>query len=656
MRYFTKIIICILLFGILETSCLSAQSIRPGSNFGNSPPGSHRGAINTILQDERGNILSAGSDGFLEIWDINNNTATSRFQLSAQAIQVMVLHPNKTEISIIERNDRSGAYRISSWDYVTRRQIFSLSFREAVSYINYSANGSFLIASRRAVPIMLIHTETGELLPAPNMSTAISFATTGRSERNMVTYTPSGALSYWDLESKSETSNFNVPAQLRSPLLFSINRFLAGIDSSGLVILNAVSGNILARYRQITNGILLSLSAETTEFMCIAFESYLNTVYIFNIGNTGRLEIRRQWQIPSNIRSITSAVAVGNAVALGTGDGNVWFCRDNGQAYTMNVRNKDLIKEAAVVASSLAILTQDNRLAFIPLDFNDLIDSENISFDEVPYTQITGSRNELILWQDIHTRSLPVIRNTTTGDNTPIERLSLRFPLRTVSVLGDNALFLDSFGNITVISLTNRNIIFSFSSIASLDAVFLNETNILIGSAAVSGNAPFLLVNVRTGETVQLPYPASAAMQVYRGTSGTPYGVTLEQQGGFQKTAIIKLNTTNPSRSERLFEWDGEETTFDMLETNGYLKATLGNQGVFFYDPDKESIQFLERSPGLPRRIIDGENYIITIDSDGNIVWYDIDTRNLLAIFYLYKDGWILEKEGRIVLEGSVSS
>jgi WD40 repeat protein len=88
---------------------------------------------------------SAGEDGFAEIW--NNQSALERYQLSPYGIKSMVLSPEKPQIAVIE-SDGFESCRVSAWDYKHKKNLFTLSFQDSVSYINYSAAGSFLIAVR----------------------------------------------------------------------------------------------------------------------------------------------------------------------------------------------------------------------------------------------------------------------------------------------------------------------------------------------------------------------------------------------------------------------------------------------------------------------------------------------------------------------------
>ncbi|MDR0567624.1 MAG: WD40 repeat domain-containing protein [Spirochaetaceae bacterium] len=639
-----------IVFGLLGGSCLSAQS-KPGFGYpGFVSPNGHQGTVTALVDDDRGHILSAGADGFLEIWDLRYDAAIRRFQVSVRPIQHIALRPGTSQISVME-NDEIGIYRISVWDYETEERRFSLTFRDTIAYVSYSAAGTYLIAVRsgRAAAVF-IHAETGEILRTLDIAGAASFAATGKSERSMITYLPAGILSYWDLETGQEMRHFAVPARMASPVLFGNNRFFAGLSPNGLVILDAVYGTVLVRDPLITRGILLPMRPESSEFMGLSLGAYSSVLYHFTVSNGGKLGLKTSWTIPSVIDSVTSAAVAADAVVLGTAEGAVWTGRRNGTAKRMLTMEKTQtpITGAAASGGELAFLTRNSGLGFIPLDYRTLKDAGVIRLEPVSHTQITAgpslsaAADQFILWQGEHTRSVPVLK-IPGYESIPIGNLALRFPLRSVALLDDKALFLDSLGNIKIISLRTRNVLFSFSLIAALDAVFLNKDNILIGRGAVSGNTPFLMVNITTGETVPLAYPAEVGARVYLGPAGTPYGVAVEQENGAVKTALLKLSVANPALTVKLFECEGEDTLFGLAESGGSAVSALGGAGAFFYR-DAAPPAPLDRSPGFPLQLINAGSYLIAVDSEGSLVWHDPETGALLAILRLYSDDtWLLQ-------------
>ncbi|MDR3248926.1 MAG: hypothetical protein LBT39_09095, partial [Treponema sp.] len=248
-------------------------------------PGGHRGRVN-IIQNDGERLLSAGEDGFLEIWDLTRRQAVLRFQLTGLPIISMVCRPGKKEIACIE-SDGLGQYRISVWDYGVQRNLFTLRFRDPVRSVSYSAGGNFLIITRSgSTGIVLTDPETGELLLdprniSPDFPSSVSFAVIGRTERTMLVYSPMGNLSYWELrregtlqllpsmDSSARPVNFNIPAELSSPVLFGNNRFFAGFAGRELVILRADTGEEIARDSFPSTGTLI---AGGEELYCLLAE------------------------------------------------------------------------------------------------------------------------------------------------------------------------------------------------------------------------------------------------------------------------------------------------------------------------------------------------------------------------------------------------
>ncbi|MDR2798850.1 MAG: WD40 repeat domain-containing protein [Treponema sp.] len=668
MGYNTGILICGLsLLSILPAvSCLSAQ-VPQADKALLIPRGGHQGAVHTLIYDEQGRLLSAGDDGFLGIWDIPGAVAEERFQVSPYAIPAMVLRPGKSQVSLLER-DGIDRYRIAAWDYEAKQKLFTIDSRYPISYITYSGGGNFLILVQQGNPeVQFIHAETGNILKAPDSTGTLSFAATGKSERTMIGYAPSGILSYWDLESGKEIRRFTVPDHIRMPFLFGNNRFIGGIDAGGLVILDAVSGTTIARERGISQGKVFALGGETPEFMCLATGPGASKLYHFAMSNTGRLEIKTQWPVPLQLPEVMSAVITADTLALGTMDGGVWIGKADGTVAMMEVRNQESIIDAAAVASSLAFLTEGQVLGFIPLDYTQLEDKTLIPLEPSIYTRLAsdpeageGGMDGLLLWQETPTGSLPIIRTLGTdavpvsqGKTLVLDQLSLRFPLRSAVLRGEQALFLDSVGNITVLSVSTGARLFSFSSVASLDATLLKDGNILIGQSVVSGSAPFLIVNSSTGETLPLPIPASVGARVYCGASGVPYGVTVDAQEGRLTTAITRLSLANPSHSSQVAVYPGEDTGFGIAESRETLAATLGGEEAIFYG--SRSPRPFKRSPGFPLRLIDGGAYCIALDTEGTIAWYDPESGALLALFHLYENEWILEKPEAPPIRGGLN-
>jgi WD40 repeat protein len=611
-------------------------------------PGNHRGEVRSIVS-EGDIIISAGEDGFFEIWDINKKEAVERFQVSSLPILSTALRPGKKQICFVE-NDGLGLYRVSAWDYQDKKKLFSLRFRDSINFINYSAGGNFIIVARSGrTGLVFIHPETGELLRSPGELTgAVGFAATGRSERTMAVYLSSGILSYWDLSSGTETSRFNVPSYLGSPLLFGNNRFLAGIDSRGIVVLDAVSGDEIAGNSAVSPGGKLCAAPESQELVFYS-KGENPRWYRFRMENAAGLEISESGSLPLNTVVSAGAVLPRGLILLGTSEGKLILCEGKNSPVVLSAKNQERIVEAAASRSGISYITEEGRTGLIPLDFFRLENMETLNLEKNSgYTRVNSVEDKFLFWQNTNTRQRPLVRDFGKGNSTvPVEKLPFRHPVLSVSALNEKILFLDSAGNISLINSDAGNMVFSFSSIGSMDAAFINDENIIIGRSALSENTAFLKINTVTGETVPLAYPSSgegvsaAGARLLRGSSGTIYAAAVSQNGNAARTIIVRFNTDNPSLSVPLMEYQGEDTTFSAAESGGNLALTLGGEGASIYTPS--GLVSFERSPGLPMRLLDGGVCFIAIDADGNICWHDQKTGRLLALFRLYRNEWILQ-------------
>jgi hypothetical protein len=115
---------------------------------------------------------------------------------------------------------------------------------------------------------------------------------------------------------------------------------------------------------------------------------------------------------------------------------------------------------------------------------------------------------------------------------------------------------------------------------------------------------------------------------------------------------ILQLDLANSASTVSLVEFHDEDTLFSLTESPsgfaGSLASTIGGEGAAIYS--SAGIQKIDRTPGLPLRLIDGNPWLICLDMDGNICWHDGKNGKILAIFRLHPDGWSLQTERGVVI------
>jgi len=641
-------------------------------------PCGHRGNVSAVFQ-KGDSVISAGTDGFLVIWNVNSAAAVDRFQVSQRQIIAMAGRPGRDEACVVE-NDRLGLYWISVWNYRERRKIFSLQFRDPIGHISYSAGGKYIFAARTGrTALVMIDANSGAILQSPQSLTGtIGLVVTGRSERNMMVYAASGEISYWDIESGNKTNSFNALPNMYSPALFGNNRYLAGLNAQGLAVVNAASGEILGRDPSIPNGSLLC--ADGDDFICLVQKNNAAAeLYRFTIDNSGRLVTRRNFSItvPGAGNRLTAIGAgPGGGAIFGTVDGYVVTAASDGRTRLLSAKEQTLIIDAAVSGSTLAFIGDNGYIGFIPLDYQQLYDGSSIHTEknERAYNRVSAfdaetehedgaafSGGQFIFWHDRDARLQPAIRSSEPGSQFRLlSGVNARSPIHSAASYSGKVLFLDTTGNLSVVT-ADKNQSFTFFSVGLMDAAFIDSNRIMLGRSAVSGNTPFMVINVNTGETVPLPHSSQAATALYRGGSGGIYAVTVSSQPaeGIQpanetttiRTQVILLNPFNSGDSIKLIDFQGEDTQFAIAEApGGYIgniAATIGGEDAVIYS--RAGNQKLDRTCGLILRLLEGGSNLISLDRDGNICWHDSRSGRLTAIFSLNPSGWTLRTERRSI-------
>ncbi|MDR0707811.1 MAG: hypothetical protein LBF60_08045 [Treponema sp.] len=641
------------LYILLFSSCASISNAQ--NSFQVS--GGHRGPIRAVVYDGS-RVITAGEDGFLGFWNMRRRAAEERFQISDLPLKAMRLRPEKPHLAVIESDGKRR--RVSAWNYETKGRLFSIDFNAEPAFIAYSGAGGFLIVAKSdRTGTVCLDGDTGELLyTIPDIAGGATLAATGKSETSMISYMPSGVISYWNLAQKKEIQQCGTVANLQTPILFGNNRFIAGVgvDSSGargLFVIDAVTGKTLDYDSRVARGSVYAVKSESPDFICIAEEGAhgeaVQTIYFFTVNSLKKIEATYDHVIIDSRFRVENLAALQHGAALGATDGKVRIFSGSGASLELAVKNPLAAKDIAVVkgeaggAGDSIVFLMEGSFAVMPLDWT-LLSKKGVSFGATNFTRISAAEDGFILWSEDRKRPHYL---TIDGSYAELSYQS-KFPLRTVTAFNGKALFLDSVGEITALSLETNKSVFLFSSAGSLDAAFLDDRNLIVGRG--DGIAPFLKVNLATSETVPLAYPAPAiagtmvGARVYRSASGAVYGGIVSNERGEWKTILIRLDMSNTAQSPVLMEAPGEKLAFAFAETGGTAASTLLDGRAVAVGEDG-TYTALEQKGGFPVHLVDGGNFFVSVDTDGVISWHDPQTGLLSAQFRLYEDEWTLEQK-----------
>ena len=572
-------------------------------------------------------VLTAGEDGFLGVWQQHTeNTAEQtagraieRYQLSALPVPLMKAHPARSEIAYVE-SDGLASHRLCVINYWTKTPLFSLRFEDRIVFIDYTAGGSFLVVAtggRGAVHI--IDSKTGQEA-RPQIAVQAAFVATSPSERTLVIYSPSGRISYWNLQSGRQTAEFQTAASLQEPIIFRNYNLLAGWVNNEFLVINATTGRTVIRDRTIPLGILLPVAWDDEKFAVFS----QNGVTVYEISDSGVVAVDAVFSVTGeNAGGISGAAAVPamDGFFLGTGEGGLLHVDRHGAAAFSAEKTQIRVTDALVYDNTLFYATADGLRGKMPADYEVILAGAAVA---------------------LPARSLPGRPGAAAG-----------FP---VSELNGKLLYLEPQGpvvraagpgptdsGITATDASGRELLSLFLPL-TIDADFADDENIIVAGMFSTGGSLLQLVNIATGETVPIEIPDDVVLKVYRGKSGGLYAVVGNvaksgETGG--KTRLIRLDPRNPRQSRRLVEVNAGDDVFDMAESGGALVTNLGSGNADFYDGVRGNFLFAgERTGGLPMRILDGGSRVIIIDNEGSIAWLDSATGRIQALMRIYEGEW----------------
>ncbi|MDR2541836.1 MAG: WD40 repeat domain-containing protein [Treponema sp.] len=619
--------------------------------FSLNAAGSHRGEISALVHNGD-TILSAGCDGFLVTWSLSQKTAVDRFQLTTYRIQSMIKHPGKHEICIIEAVNLDN-HRISVWNYEQKEKLFSVYSNKPVSYVNYSAAGSYLIVSGfNGFPLTLLNSTTGEIflnaeIPAGNTSLAV----TGRAERNIMIYqnehdnyfghsSNAGNILYFDITSNSVTASFQSPGFLLNTVLFGNGILIAGVSHDGLFVMDTTSGSVIYNNRNIGPNALLCLSDDG--FFCLDMSASSAVLYNFSVDRNGNIITHQRLPLSLNEMGTITSITYNRSLVFGTSQGCIFLIEQQG-ANSRNIQNRITpftfsnfprrITEIAAGEKTIALLTEDGYFSYLPLQHNMIGGNLNLNFKEYTnYNRITSfslqGNDYYILWQTQNARIPAQLIDLTNNEPKDLSFLTRQSPLRTISVFNNRLLTLDTGGNISVYNLESIQLALpstraehTISSVGAIDAVFINDNTLLISRSVINNNSPFFTLDVRTGETVPVFFPVQSGLIVYRGNT-SHFGVALEFNNYFN---IVFLNLSFTGQQSRLYEYPGEANYLSIAEAANRLAIICDSEGAMILP----GIIKFERTSGLPTRLLTSGNLFICLDSEGNITWHDLNGKLL---------------------------
>ena len=616
----------------------------------------HTGPVRLLSYDEIHRwVLSAGDDGFLNVWDLEGKTTIGRFQVSNYRISQMALRPGKSECVILE-TDGIGLFRISVWDYELQKKLFSLRFIDSINYCAYSAKGTYLFILRNSSdPLVILEPKTGSILDisVSGLYGGLNFGATGNSERTIFLYDPgksSASLGYYiDMDTGQIIQSVEFQANLSQPILALNNRFLVGIHNRVLYVFNAVTGQPVETHNLLENFQFVQplMNHSLDRLYIYSTQAPIPQLKMITLSENGTItfkDIPVSWpQINEKSYGITGMTSIPEGLMVGTSEGQVFSLHTDRVTIFKSMEARSILDVSA--GNDYLYVLFPTLLAKLPLNMINFKNDDAFVLEQTLSYSHIDARLFPILWND--TGSIAIEGPEKAPLLLYIQSLNMQ-GIKKVQALEDLLLLMDTNNSVFVIDMRINKVLLNYSGIGILDASLLDSERIIIGRSNLNQQSSLLQITIATGETLPILSPYRAVNYLSESYNSHIYGFGVLDQLGQNQTDLFYLqaNTENPLKT--VIKYNNEDFRATIAECQGSLLTNLGGEVLSLLT----SSGFTTLTPGsaFPKKLISSDKAFIVLDNDGAISWISPSGNNL-GTLVLYENKWVLRdyQDGKII-------
>ena len=575
-------------------------------------------------------FFAAGKDGFITRFSYRTMKPET-WQISTMSIKRIAVHPQKTFIAVYE-TDGFSIHTISLWDWQTKKQLYAKRFTSSVVSLSWSAQGTYLFigtASTEGITVLDANGNVKKVYPRP--PGIVLLAATGPSEKSIVTYGETGRLVYADIAKKSILTQYETEDRLESPELIKNYTQIIGYKNGNVVVVKAASGEVLKSYPARS----ALFAGKITDSLPVWIE---------------KGDARRTWHLCQGDKkspafslphpaAITAARHVDAAVIIGTDDGRLYRLVQNSDATIslteLNIDTFIQVRDICTKDSKIYLLSGSTLYAAAsPADKPEPV------IQSVSGERCTVYGNGFLFWSAEKNAPLYYAEE----GQTPTILYRPRERLNSVSVYNDTIAVVQAFSGLVLLDGKSGAPLFTYQAAGLQDAVQVDDTFVLI-TKSTGGviRQPLLLIDIRTSETIPLNMEGDIAFsaQANNKVKNTFSCFRLKTEKAAQTDLMtMKINTARPARSSFTAALSyGDENLQASLYDDGYAVLTnLGKNQLSYYDKKRRAIRQLPRDYALSRKALMTDTYIVSVNYDGSLSWFNRRTMQLLQHTPLTED------------------
>jgi WD40 repeat protein len=602
----------------------------------------HQGAITSLAQvPGTSSFFSAGKDGFLVLHTPDGKGDS--WQVSDIPVVRIAVHPDGNLVAVYE-SDGFSVHRVSVWNWKDKTRLNAKRLRDAVLSVSWSARGTWLMVGNTSLDgLTVIEGATGKTISLLKGSPGIvTLAVTGASESSMVTFGPAGRILYTDIASGSTRASYDGQQDLDTPVLLRNNVAIAGYRDGQIILIDATSGKTISSWASDKP----VMATATTDRDPSWIDATADGGLVFRTANASSLPFRT----PDN-SSITVALSLGDLILAGTSSGALYTFPANAAASNSAppltaIASKSIqpIKDIVADGSRLFILAGDS--VFISPGPGK---APVYAFSGVNADRLTFLSGSLLFWPS--KKSGDVVLSGLDGDSRKTV-YTAREGIHSLTTNGSNIALVDGTSLAQVIDISTGKVVFSYTGAGLQDAVLIDTGRIAV-SRSSTGRAPnpVMLINIATEETVPLQISGDLCYGLKAvAADGLTLAGFLVKAGDVSSTELITFTIARGSfAAENLHteaSYADEDLGASIVVDGNHLLTNLGKGSLARIASGKDDVTAFRfpRDYALPSKAAAMDQFVVTLNLDGTLTWFDKKTGEILSSSEITGNGFWLEQ------------
>ena len=629
----------------------------------------HTGSISSLqFQESSHSLITAGVDGVVKVWNVEKLNALDSASIAPRNIQLLSVHPHRSVYAAVFAEE--GEYTLVVRDWSRQEELYRLSFSQKPLLVSFSPRGTYLaVCLENWRSLHLYEADDGRPLDAFGDGFGIvSFIAFSTKETTVMTYQPSGKISYWETATGKKVSELRAQGGLLPVTLAGNKVHLLCAARNGIVFLDVVSGKTVQRLD--IPGLVLSAGDVRGDRLALFSNrrGERETVGLYAIEN-GRLKDIFSNTLPET-SSFSALLATENSVFAGNARGEVYLIfRNNAVKVIQN--NLQAVSDLALNDETLALGAARSLFVFKSGFFNGGQEPDAAEtaltyrtysnpYGDVPVGMLFDQQQAgLIIWKK---SGVPGALSLLDPVSFRVARHINPFPADPVKCVaaGDRLVTVTREGSCSVIDTTAGNTLFQPMAKGINAAVFISPTRLICGkSRLTSYESSLAVIKSDTGETTFLPETADIVYELaYNQTRETLYYIGVEKQGGRIATVVKSRSGKDLKDSRTLFSKPGRffNSVLAGGQTDGRLYFSLEENVVYVWDG--EQLGTIESSTRPVKKLYAYPRVLYALNADNSITAWSRANGMILFSLYLFKNmSWLMvTRDGRYLSQGDVAS